>query len=340
MIFPQGWQKDAMTEIQYRVPMIFPGQASQSVGMAADLAAGRGRASAFMGEVNASLGDDLTGIMFNGPKEVLTETHNAQPAILAHSVAVSMALRDLGIAPSVVAGHSLGEFSAAVAAGALQPADGLRLVRKRGELMFAAGQEVPGTMAAVLGLGGDKVREVCAQVSAAGGVVVLANHNSDGQVAISGEVGAVEAAGLALTEAGARRVIPLNVSGAFHSPLLEGAASSFREYLDGFEIADPEIPLVANVNATAVTTAAGLADGFARQLTSPVLWHDIMGEIAGGSGPRPTVVLEVGPGRVLTNLAKRAYPEVNFLPVGTAADLDRVLDFLADHHDPTDSNKD
>ena len=320
--------------------MIFPGQASQSVGMAADLAEGRGRASAFLGEVNAALDDDLTGIMFNGPGEALTETHNAQPAILAHSVAVSLALRDLGVAPSLVAGHSLGEFSAAVAAGALRPADGLRLVRKRGELMFAAGQEVPGTMAAVLGLGGDKVREVCAEVSAGGGVVVLANHNSDGQVAISGEVGAVEAAGKALTEAGARRVIALNVSGAFHSPLLEGAAASFKEYLDGFEMADPEVPLVANVDATAVTTAAGLAGGFARQLTSPVLWHDIMGVITSGNGTRPSVVLEVGPGRVLTNLAKRAYPEVNFLPVGTAADLDRVLDFLAENHTSAEADQD
>ena len=320
--------------------MIFPGQASQSVGMAADLAEGHGRASAFLGEVNAALGDDLTGIMFDGPGEVLTETRNAQPAILAHSVAVSLALRDLGVVPSLVAGHSLGEFSAAVAAGALKPADGLRLVRKRGELMFAAGQEVPGTMAAVLGLGGDKVREVCAEVSAGGGVVVLANHNSDGQVAISGEVGAVEAAGLALAEAGARRVIPLNVSGAFHSPLLEGAAASFKDYLDGFEIADPDVPLVANVDAAAVTTAAGLAGGFARQLTSPVLWHDIMGVIAGDQGSGPSVVLEVGPGRVLTNLAKRAYPEVNFLPVGTAADLDRVLDFLAENQTPEDAGRD
>lgn len=318
-----------MTDIQYRVPMIFPGQASQSVGMAADLASGRGAASDWLGEVNALLGDPLTDIMFEGPGEVLTETRNAQPAILAHSAAVSLALRELGVVPSVVAGHSLGEFSAAVAAGALRPADGLALVRKRGELMFAAGQEIPGTMAAVLGLGGDQVREVCAKVAADGGVVVLANHNSDGQVAISGEVAAVEAAGLALTEAGARRVIPLNVSGAFHSPLLEGAAAAFREYLGGFAISDSSVPLVRNVDATAVSAASDLADGFARQLTSPVLWHDIMGRIAAGNEAPPPVVLEVGPGRVLSNLAKRAYPDVKFLPVGKAADLDGVLEFLA-----------
>ena len=320
-----------MTNIMHRVPMIFPGQASQSVGMARDLADTSGPASDFLNEVNTVLGEDLTGIMFEGPGETLTETRNAQPAILAHSVAVSLALRELGVAPSLVAGHSLGEFSAAVAAGALAPADGLRLVRKRGDLMFAAGQENPGTMAAVLGMGADQVRDICSRVSAQGGVVVLANHNSDTQIAISGEVEAVEAAGLALKEAGARKVIPLNVSGAFHSPLLEGAAAQFRDFLAGFEISAPSVPLVNNVDARAVTTADELSDGFARQLTSPVLWHDLMAVISGGGGTPPRVVLEVGPGRVLTNLAKRAYPEVKFLPVGTSGDLETVLDFLAEN---------
>jgi [acyl-carrier-protein] S-malonyltransferase len=329
-----------MTKILHRVPMIFPGQASQSVGMARDLADTSGPASDFLGAVNTVLGDDLTGVMFDGPGEVLTETRNAQPAILAHSVAVSLALRELGVVPSLVAGHSLGEFSAAVAAGALAPADGLRLVRKRGDLMFAAGQEIPGTMAAVLGLGGDQVREICSRVSAQGGVVVLANHNSDTQIAISGEVDAVEAASLALKEAGARKVIPLNVSGAFHSPLLEGAAEKFSEFLADFEISSPSVPLVNNVDASAVTTAGDLSRGFARQLTSPVLWHDIMGVIGDGGGTPPSVVLEVGPGRVLSNLAKRAYPEVKFLPVGTSGDLENVLDFLAENNPAPDRDGD
>ncbi len=329
-----------MTSILYRVPMIFPGQASQSVGMARDLADTSGPASDFLNEVNTVLGDDLTGIMFEGPGEVLTETRNAQPAILAHSVAVSLALRELGVAPSLVAGHSLGEFSAAVAAGALTGADGLRLVRKRGELMFAAGQEIPGAMAAVLGMGGEQVREICGRISAQGGVVVLANHNSDTQIAISGDVDAVEAAGQALKEAGARKVIPLNVSGAFHSPLLEGAAAQFREFLAGFEISDPSVPLVANVDARAVTTAGDISEGFARQLTSPVLWRDIMELISRGGGNPPPVVLEVGPGRVLTNLAKRAYPGIKFLPVGTSADLEKVLDFLAENNPVSDQDAD
>lgn len=315
----------------HSVPMIFPGQASQSVGMAQDLAAAGGPAAEYLGQINETLGEDLTGIMFEGPSELLTETRNAQPAILAHSVAVVRALAEMGVGPSLVAGHSLGEFSAAVAAGALTGFDALRVVRRRGELMFAAGQAVPGTMAAVLGLGGEQVVEICARVAAESGVVVLANHNSDGQVAISGEVGAVEAAGAALKEAGARRVIPLNVSGAFHSPLLEGAAREFETFLREIEVNDADVPLIANVSASAVTNASELKTGFTRQLTAPVRWHEIMESICLPDGTPPAVVLEVGPGKVLTNLARRAYPEVAFLPVGTMADLELVPAFLQEH---------
>ena len=315
----------------YSVPMIFPGQASQAVGMAKDLAGAGGAAADFLARINDILGEDLTTIMFAGPAGELTETRNAQPAILAHSVAVALALRELGIWPSLVAGHSLGEFSAAVAAGALASDAAVRVVRKRGELMFAAGQEIPGTMAAVLGLPRNRVTEICAGVAAEAGVVVLANYNSEGQVAISGEVGAVGAAAAALKEAGARRVIPLNVSGAFHSPLLADAATDFAGFLEGIQVADPDVPLIANVTAEPVTSGAELKSGFVRQLTSPILWHDIMERIAAPSGKAPAVVLEVGPGQVLTNLAKRAYPEVHFLPVGTVADLAVVLDFLGEH---------
>jgi len=308
--------------------MIFPGQASQVVGMARDLAAQPGPAAEYLNQVDKTLGDDLTDIMFEGPADVLTETRNAQPAILAHSVAVTLALGELGILPSLVAGHSLGEFSAAVASGSLCPFAALRTVRQRGELMFAAGQEIPGTMAAVMGLSGDEVTEVCARVATTSGVVVLANHNSEAQVAISGEVAAVQAAGEALKEAGARRVIPLNVSGAFHSPLLEGAAASFKEYLGGVEVGDGSVPLVANVSASEVIEAGDLKAGFGRQLTSPVLWHATMERIAGGENPAP-IVLEVGPGKVLSNLARRAYPDVRFVPVGTAEDLAGIVEILA-----------
>jgi len=311
-----------------RVPLIFPGQASQSVGMAADLRSGDGPGAAFLARVDALLGYGLSALMTEGPAETLTETRNAQPAILAHSVAVALELRARGVAPSVVAGHSLGEFSAAVAAGALTPEDGLRLVRRRGELMFAAGEKAPGTMAAVMGLDADRVREICAATAADHGVVVLANHNSSNQIAISGAPGAVTAACEALKEAGARRAVMLNVSGAFHSPLLEDAARDFAAHLRDVAVADPDCPLIANVSAAPAADAGALREGFAAQLISPVRWHEIMGVLCGGPDGPPPVVLEVGPGRVLSNLAKREFPDTEFLPVGTAADLETVLDKL------------
>lgn len=310
------------------VPMIFPGQASQSVGMAADLLGGDGPGAAFLREVDGLLGVELTPLMTDGPAETLTETRNAQPAILAHSVAVALELNARGVAPSLVAGHSLGEFSAAVAAGALAPADGLRLVRRRGELMFAAGEKAPGTMAAILGLDADTVRAVCAEVAADHGVVVLANHNSSNQIAISGAPDAVTAACEALKEAGARRAVMLNVSGAFHSPLLDDAAREFAAHLQQVDVNDPACPLVANVGAAPVTDAAALREGFAAQLTSPVRWHESMLALCDGPDGPPPVVLEVGPGRVLSNMAKREFPDTQFLAVGTAADLETVLDKL------------
>lgn len=318
-----------MTDIRHRVPMIFPGQASQYVGMASDLAQDPGAAGQWLRGVDGVLGYGLGAIMAEGPLETLTETHHAQPAILAHAVAVVLALRERGIAPSLVAGHSIGEYSAAAAAGALAPADALRAVRRRGELMFAAGTEVPGAMAAVMGLPAARVSEVCREVSARDGVVVLANHNSDAQVVISGEVAAVAAAGPALTAAGAKRVIPLNVSGAFHSPLLEGAAARFREFLGGLPVADPVVPLVANVSARPVTTAAELAEGLGRQLTAAVRWHETMELIAAGDGAPLPFVLEVGPGKVLTGLARRAYPGTQFIPVGTVEEIEALPALLA-----------
>jgi [acyl-carrier-protein] S-malonyltransferase len=310
--------------------MIFPGQASQAVGMARDLVESGGPASEVLGAVDGVLDHGLTALMYEGPLEILTETRNAQPAILAHSVAVARELAARNILPSVVAGHSLGEFSAAAAAGAISFEQALTLVRTRGELMFAAGQERPGTMAAVMGLEADRVREVCAEVARDHGSVVLANHNSAQQVVISGAMAAVEAAGEALKQAGARRVTPLNVSGAFHSPLLADAAAAFAAELESSDFQDPEVPLVANVSGRPVTRGGELRSGLKRQLTSPVLWHDTMNWIVAGQAQRPPVVLEVGPGKVLANLAKRAFPDVTFLSVGTAEDLAGIRAVLDD----------
>ncbi len=303
-----------------RLPMMFPGQASQVVGMARDLAEAEGAAGSFLGGVNDALGFDLLKIMFEGPAEILTETRNAQPAILAHSVAMLLALRERDIHPSVVAGHSLGEYSAAVACGALRPFDALRAVRKRGQLMFMAGRSRPGTMAAVMGLDAEQVKEVCARTD---GVVVLANFNSPTQMVISGETAAVAAAGEALKSAGARRIIPLKVSGAFHSPLLEEAAAEFRDFLADIPINDPEVPLVANVSGRSVTDAEQLRNGLEAQLTSPVLWHPSLATMFSVAGDCRRA-LEVGPGKVLTNLAKRGNPQVEFTAVSTLADLDAL----------------
>jgi len=297
--------------------------------MARDLAESGGAAARLLASVDGILDHELTALMYEGPLETLTETRNAQPAILAHSVAVAQELADQDILPAVVAGHSLGEFSAAAAAGALGFEQALSLVRTRGELMFSAGEQRPGTMAAIMGLTADRVREVCAEVAREHGSVVLANHNSEQQVVISGEVDAVGAAGEALKAAGARRVAPLNVSGAFHSPLLADAAAAFAERLESSEIRDPEVPLVANVSGRPATRADELRAGLKRQLTSPVLWHDSMEWIVSGQARRPAVVLEVGPGKVLSNLARRAYPEVNFVPVGTAEAVAGIRETLA-----------
>jgi len=307
--------------------MLFPGQASQAVGMARDLAQRQGPGADFLARVDGLLGFGLTRIMVEGPAELLTETHHAQPAIFAHSVAVLLELRALGVEPSFVAGHSLGEYAAAVAAGALSPDDGLRLVRRRGQLMFAAGAERPGTMAAVMGLPAARVAEVCAEVARTAGVVVVANHNATDQVAISGETAAVQAAAPALQAAGAKRVIPLQVSGAFHSPLLEAARAAFAADLAPVAFAEPAVPLYANVSATPVTTATSVRDGLARQLTAPVRWHESVAAMVAVAGPG-AVFLEVGPGQVLSNLARRAWRENRFLPVGTASDLEAVLDNL------------
>jgi [acyl-carrier-protein] S-malonyltransferase len=315
----------------HRIPMIFPGQASQSVGMAADLATGAGAAASFLGRIDDILQLDLTGIMTAGPADLLTETRNAQPAILAHSVAVVLALREMGIVPSLVAGHSLGEFSAAVAAGALDSDDALKIVRARGELMFAAGLEKPGSMAAVMGLSAEAVANVCRAVSGAAGMVCLANHNSAEQTVISGNTEAVSLAGPALLAAGAKRVIPLPVSGAFHSPLLAEAGRRFADRLAGIDLMDLAVPLIANVSARPVTTAAELRTGFREQMTAPVRWHETMERIAhhARAAEPPRLILEIGPGRVLTNLGKRAYPDIHFAPVGAVADLDKILDIIA-----------
>lgn len=299
-----------------RPVFLFPGQGSQFVGMGRDLYAASLLARRTYEEAGEALGVDIAAVSFEGPEEELVKTKNTQPAILVHSVAVSRELRERGVVPRAAAGHSLGEYSAYVAAGSLSFGDAVRLVRRRGELMYEAGVRRPGTMAAVLGLSGDEVEAVCASVTA--GVVCAANLNSPGQVVISGEVDAVRAAMDALLASGAKRAIPLNVSGAFHSPLMRDAYDGLRASLAEVEIRPAEIPVVANASAAAVVDPEEIRDSLARQLVSPVRWEASMRRLLEDHGPP---FLEVGPGKVLKGLLRAVDRAAE---CGTAGDLAEV----------------
>jgi len=309
-----------------RLAVMMPGQGSQFVGMGRDLAAADSRASELFERADDVLGVALRRICWEGPEEELRRTENAQPAILLHSIVTWMllpeAVRDVAV---VGAGHSLGEFSAYVAAGALSFDDGLRLVRRRGELMAESGVERAGTMAAVIGLDPDVVAEACQAASAADGVVVPANFNAPGQIVISGDVAAVEAAMREAEDRGARKVVSLNVSGAFHSPLMESARAGLATELEEVPLQDPRFPVVANASATEVRTADEATDRLVEQLTSPVRWVESVGTLATAE---PDLWLELGPGRVLSGLLKRIDRSQESIAVGTPHEIELLLERL------------
>lgn len=297
--------------------LLFPGQGSQVVGMGRDLAAAHPAAAAVLAEADEVLGFPLSRLMAGGPEEELTATHNAQPALLAHSVAILSVVRDRLGPVAMAAGHSLGEFSAHVAAGTLSFRDALEAVRLRGELMYAAGQARPGVMAAVLGLEDALLAEACARVDA--GICVPANFNSPGQVVVSGDAAGVEQATAYFLEAGAKRVIPLNVSGAFHSPLMEPAVAGLRERLESVKFADPAFPVFSNVTAAPVTSGARARQLLVEQLTSPVRWAASVAAMVEAGADR---FLELGPGSVLCGLNKRIAKGVACASLGGPAELD------------------
>jgi len=301
-----------------------PGQGSQFVGMGRDLAVADARAMELFERADAVLEVPLSQICWEGPVEELTRTENAQPAILLHSFIVWSLLPDeVRAAVTVGAGHSLGEFTSYVAAGSLSLDDGLRLVRRRGELMARSGDERAGTMAAVIGLDPEAVQAACASVSVEGCVVVPANYNAPGQIVISGDVAAVESAMAAATELGARKVIPLSVSGAFHSPLMESARSGLAEAIADVELADPTFPVVANASATEVRTAAEARARLVEQLTSPVRWVESVETIAASD---PDLWIELGPGRVLSGLLKRIDRDQVSTAAGSPVELENMLE--------------
>ena len=307
-----------------RLAVVMPGQGSQFVGMGRDLAVADARAMELFERADAVLEVPLSQICWEGPVEELTRTENAQPAILLHSFIVwSLMPDEVRAAVTVGAGHSLGEFTSYVAAGSLSLDDGLRLVRRRGELMARSGDERAGTMAAVIGLDPEAVQAACASVSVEGCVVVPANYNAPGQIVISGDVAAVESAMTAATELGARKVIPLSVSGAFHSPLMESARSGLAEAIADVELADPTFPVVANASATEVRTAAEARARLVEQLTSPVRWVESVETIAASD---PYLWIELGPGRVLSGLLKRIDRDQVSTAAGSPVELENMLE--------------
>jgi [acyl-carrier-protein] S-malonyltransferase len=269
-------------------------------------------------EADDVLGSALAQIMWHGPEEELTRTHNAQPAILVHSIAVFRTVMDKLPAVSFAAGHSLGEFSAYVAAGTLGFADAVRTVRRRGELMFRAGQERPGTMAAILGIEDDVLDKVCLEASAQGGDCVPANYNSPGQIVISGDVPTVKIGMELAKQNGAKRAVQLNVSGAFHSPLMASAEPGLRAQLADVPLEPPRFAVVSNVNAHAITDVVDARRLLIDQLTSPVRWTaGIRTMLDAGVSE----FIELGPGNVLTGLMKRIDRSAAARAIGTATEV-------------------
>ena len=274
--------------------------------------------------IDDALGVALSRLMFEGPEDELTATHNAQPAILAHTAAVLAVVGPAAGAAAGAAGHSLGEYSAYVAAGALSAAEAAKLVRRRGELMYKASEERPGTMAAVLGLATAQVEAACNEASRQGSVVVAANLNAADQTVISGDLEAVTRASAACKARGAKRVSLLKVGGAFHSPLMAPAAQRLLLTLERAPFQDPAFPVIANANAEAVKDAGRARRLLVDQLTAPVRWVECMEHAARLAGEEGRFV-EVGPGTVLAGLLKRIVPGANVVSLAAA---DEVTQFL------------
>lgn len=279
---------------------VFPGQGAQFVGMGKELYESNEKASALFDQANDILGFRITDVMFEGTDEDLKQTKVTQPAVFLHSVISALCLDDF--CPDMVAGHSLGEFSALTAAGALRFEDGLRLVYARAMAMQKACEAEPSTMAAIINLPNETIERICAEISSEGGVVVPANFNSPGQVVISGSVDAVKEACAQMKAAGAKRALPLAVGGAFHSPLMESARVELAAAIEQAPISSPICPVYQNVDALPHTDPVEIKENLLKQLTSPVRWtQSVQNMMADGM----TEFVECGPGEVLAGLIKR-----------------------------------
>ena len=282
---------------------VFPGQGAQFVGMGKDLYDNNAQAKELFEKANEVLGFRITDLMFNGTEDDLKQTKVTQPAVFLHSVILALTMGD-EFKPDMVAGHSLGEFSALVAAGALPFEQGLKLVEARALAMQKACEAAPSTMAAIIGLPDEKVEEICATID---GVCVPANYNCPGQVVISGEIAAIEAACEKFKEAGARRALPLKVGGAFHSPLMEPASAELAEAIEAADFSAPRCPIYQDVDAKPHTDPAEIKANLLQQLTAPVRWsHIVANMVADGM----TEAEELGPGKVLQGLIGKTSREV------------------------------
>ena len=303
-----------------RIAFVFPGQGSQAVGMGRELGEGSPR----WAEANDAVGFDLRRLVFEGPEAELTLTTNTQPAILATSIVALDALTAAGVRCDLVAGHSLGEYSALVAAGALDFADAVRTVRSRGQFMQEAVPAGEGAMAAILGLDRALVAQACDEAADVGPVQV-ANLNGPGQTVIAGATGAVKKATDLAKAKGARRAVLLPVSAPFHSALLKPAATRLGEVLGGIRFRDLTVPLVTNVDADLLTEGARVMDALVRQVTAPVRWEEVVLRLARDG---VTTCVEVGPGKVLSGLIRRIAPQVQVLNVEDRVSLQTTVEAL------------
>lgn len=311
-----------MTE---KTAFLFPGQGSQFMGMGQDLTQRYSVARDTFTEADDLLGFSLSSLCFEGPEEDLNDTINTQPAIFVTSLAALRVLRSEGwaVSPDFTAGHSLGEYSALVASGAFDFADGLRLVRERGRLMKEAGKRSPGGMAAIIRLDDETVTDICERASQEiGQVVQVANYNSPGQVVISGDIAALEAAMEMAQAAGARRVVRLAVSIAAHSPLMAVIADEFRQAVEATPIEPPPVPVVANITAQPLSTVDDIHQEMIAQLTSSVRWVDSVRYMA---AQRVANFVEIGPKEVLTGLVRRIDRSVNTVACGTVDGVQALL---------------
>ena len=306
-----------------KVAVVFPGQGSQSVGMMSELYDSHSVVRETFSEANDALNFDLWSLIKDGPAETLNQTQNTQPAMLASGIAVWRVLQEQGLAePAVLAGHSLGEYSALVAAGAIGYSDAIKLVAERGRLMQEAVSEGEGAMAAILGLDDEVVVKICAE-AAQGEVAEAVNFNSPGQVVIAGNKSAIDRAMAAAKEAGAKRALPLPVSAPSHCALMKPAAEKLSEVLSGISVSLPAIPVLHNVNVEAAVSANEVAELLAQQLYSPVRWVETVESFAKDA---IDVIVEAGPGKVLTGLCKRIDKSLNGVAVFDNASLNSVME--------------